>query len=98
MPKYKLMCVKCPFVCNASVCANTSDLAWAIGHVLALKPVIFYSLNSRYTHMCPRMLGYFCMLSSKEKVILTATEDIVIETQASNNIESSAFILQNSIL
>lgn len=55
------MCVKCPFVCNASVCANTFDLAWAIGHVLALKPVIFYSLNSRYTHMCPRMLGYFCM-------------------------------------
>lgn len=44
------MCVKCPFVCNASVCANTFDLAWAIGHVLALKPVIFYSLNSRYTH------------------------------------------------
>lgn len=49
-------------------------------------------------HMCPRMLGYFCMLYSKEKVILTATKDIVIEKQASNNIESSTFILKNSVL
>ena len=30
------------------------------------------------------------MLYSKEKVILTATKDIVIEKQASNNIESLA--------